>query len=111
VKTIFAAALIFALGFAGISLWNATNARRTAVSSSQIFIHGTPVCVMERAGRIHATVGMCSTSEEGTRGKDPDGGNLFRSGPPPPGEPDLRLPPGHPPIGLPPAPGQRRVLI
>ena len=61
VKTILATALILALGITGISLWGAVHAQRMDVSSSQIFIHGTPVCVMQQAGEIIASVGMCGT--------------------------------------------------
>jgi hypothetical protein len=53
VKTILATALILALGITGISLWGAVHARRMAVSSSQIFVHGTPVCVLQRGGSFY----------------------------------------------------------
>jgi hypothetical protein len=107
VKTILAAALIVALGITGISLWGAMHARRMAVSSSQIFIHGTPVCVLERAGEIRATLGMCGS--HGTDSRE-DG---FGSGETPPRrEPHLVLPPGHPPVGPDPSfEGGRRILI
>jgi hypothetical protein len=96
VKTILAAALILALGIAGISLWGAVHAQRMAVSSSQIFVHGTPVCVMQHAGEIIASVGMCGTS----------GGESLED------EPRLDLPPGHPPVDSIPAFEEgRRILI
>ncbi|MGE5284511.1 MAG: hypothetical protein ACM3OG_06020 [Actinomycetota bacterium] len=107
-KTILATALIVALGIAGISLWGAVHARHMAVSSSQIFIHGTPVCVVEGAGEIRATVGMCGFHGTGP-GED---GSAGYGEAPPPDEPSLALPPGHPPVG--PDPGfdeGRRILI
>jgi len=56
VKAVLATALIAALVVTGLSLWGAVHARRMAVSSSQIFIHGTPVCVLERAGEIRVAI-------------------------------------------------------
>ncbi len=110
-KTILAAALILALGITGISLWEAVHARRMAVSSSQIFIHGTPVCVMEQSGRIHAMVGMCSAVGGDFRGEGPGNGGGFPGGPPSSVEPGPGLPPGHPPIGIPPASGPNREIL
>ena len=49
-------ALILALGVTGISLWSAVHARRVAVSASQIYIDGTPVCV-HAAGTGYRCVG------------------------------------------------------
>jgi hypothetical protein len=96
VKTILATALILALGIAGISLWGAVHAQRMAVSSSQIFVHGTPVCVMQQAGEILASVGMCGTL----------GGETLED------EPRLDLPPGHPPVdSIPEFEEGRRILI
>ena len=96
VKIILATALILALGITGISLWGAVHAQRMDVSSSQIFIHGTPVCVMQLAGEILASVGMCGTP----------GGESMEDGP----RPDL--PPGHPPVDSIPAFEEgRRILI
>ena len=95
-KIILATALILALGITGISLWGAVHAQRMDVSSSQIFIHGTPVCVMQHAGEILASVGMCGTP----------GGESMEDGP----RPDL--PPGHPPVDSIPAFEEgRRILI
>jgi hypothetical protein len=107
VKTVLAAALIVALGITGISLWGAVNAQRSAVSSSQIFIHGTPVCVLERAGELRATVGVCGFHGNGSGEGGSGSGEM-----PPAIEPHLVLPPGHPPVG--PDPGfeeGRRILI
>jgi hypothetical protein len=96
VKAILATALILALGITGISLWGAVHAQRMAVSSSQILIHGTPVCVTLHAGEIRASVGICGTSGGESR---EDG---LRPG----------LPPGHPPVDFPPALEEgRRILI
>lgn len=62
-----------------------------AVASSQIFIHGTPVCVVQQGKRIVARVGQCDAD-----GSLPDGSAretvpFYRWGAP-------ILPPGHPPI-------------
>jgi hypothetical protein len=112
VKAILATALILALGITGISLWGAVHAHRMAVSSSQIFINGTPVCVMQQAGEIRASVGMCGTPG-GESWEDGFGnGGVFHGGTSSPIEPRLGLPPGHPPIGNPPAlEEERRILI
>jgi len=83
VKTILAAAMILALGVASILLWEAAHARSMAVSSSQIFVHGTPVCVVQQAGEIFASVGMCGAS--GSESAEDD-------------EPRFGLPPWHPPV-------------
>ena len=96
-KTILAAAMILALGVTGILLWEAAHARRMAVSSSQIFIHGTPVCVMQQGGVIVAAVGTC----------DPPGGQATEDG-----FGNGGLPLGHPPVDSPPAfEEERRTLI
>ena len=74
-------------------------------SSSQIYIHGTPVCVFQEGKDIMAKVGECgmekSPPEENSLGEIPFHGHGG-------GE----LPPGHPPIdqGMFPE-DQRRVLI
>lgn len=112
VKAFLAAALILALGITGISLWGAVHAQRMTVSSSQIYIDGTPVCVMQQGGDITASLGMC-----GTPGSDsPEGGfgngGVRHRGTPYPLQPRHRLPPGHPPVGLPPDMEEgRRILI
>lgn len=111
-KAILATALILALGITGISLWGAVHAQRMAVSSSQIFIHGIPVCVMQQGGEIRASVGMCGTP--GGESQEDGFGNegVFHGGAPSPLEPRLGLPPGHPPVDSPPALEEgRRILI
>jgi len=111
VKAILAAALILALGITGISLWGVVHAQRMAFSSSQIFIDGTPVCVMQHGGDIIASVGRCDTP----RGEETDGfgnGDAFHGRRPGPVDPRFRLPPGHPPIDSPPDMEKgRRILI
>ena len=111
-KIILATALILALGITGFSLWGAAHAQRMAVSSSQIFIHGTPVCVMQHAGEILASVGMCGTPGGESREDGFGNGVLFHGETPSPLEPRLGLPPGHPPVDSIPAFEEgRRILI
>ncbi len=98
VKAILATALILALGITGISLWGAVHARRMAVSSSQIFIHGTPVCVMQHAGEILASVGMCGSPGSEYREDSFGNGGLFHGEVPSLPEPRPGLPPGHRPV-------------
>ncbi len=111
-KTILAAALILAMAISGFSLWNAVHAQRVAVSSSQIFIDGTPVCVMQEGRDIIASVGMCGAPG----GESPEdgigsGGGFHRRAPYP-GDLHPVLPPGHPPIDSPPGMEEgRRILI
>jgi hypothetical protein len=112
VKTILAAAMILALGVTGILLWEAAHARRMAVSTSQIFVHDTPVCVMQHAGEIIASVGMCGTSGSESREDDFGNGGAFHGEAPSTLEPRFRLPPGHPPVDSPPVLEEgRRILI
>ena len=112
VKTILATALILALGITGISLWGAVHAQRMAVSSSQIFVHGTPVCVMQQAGEIIASVGMCGTPGGEPQEDDYGNGDVFHGEGPPLVEPRFGLPPGHPPVDSTPAFEEgRRILI
>jgi hypothetical protein len=97
VKLILAAAMVLTLGVTGILLWEAAHARSMAVSSSQIFVHGMPVCVVQQAGEIIASVGMCGGS--GSESGEYDVGNRG-------------LPPGHPPVdALPVIEEGRRILI
>ena len=112
VKTILAAAMIVALGVTGILLWETAHARRMAVSSSQIFIHGTPVCVLQQGGVIIASVGTCDTPG-GEATEDAFGnGDAFHGGTPAPVDPRFGLPPGHPPVDShPPFEEERRTLI
>lgn len=106
-KTVLVAAILAAVGVAAVSLWGIGHDRMYTNSSSQIYIHDTPVCVIQRDGAIHARVGACGTTSE-----DAPGGGVgrFRV----PGHPRLELPPGHPPIGPddgPVAAPDRRILI
>ena len=111
-KTVLATAMILALGITGILLWEAAHARRMAVSSSQIFVHGTPVCVMQQAGEIVASVGMCGRPGSGPREDDYGSGGAFHGEAPPAFERRFGLPPGHPPVDSPPDFGEgRRTLI
>lgn len=112
-KTFLSAALILVLGITGISLWGAVHAQHMAVSSSQIFIHDTPVCVVQQAGEIRATVGSCETPGEETQEDDPGNGGDPHGGMLSPHDPRLGLPPGHPPLDSSPdfIEEGRRVLI
>ena len=111
-KTILATALILALGITGISLWGTVHAQRMAVSSSQIFVHGTPVCVMQQAGEIIASVGMCGTPGGESREDDFENGGGFHGEEPSPLLPRFGLPPGHPPVDSAPSfEKERRILI
>ena len=112
-KTFLAAALILALGFSGISLWGVVHAHRMAVSSSQIFIDGTPVCVLQQGGDILASVGMCGTPGVGSPEDGFGNGDVFHGGTPYHSlEQRLNLPPGHPPVDSAPDMEEgRRILI
>ena len=106
-----AVALVFAVGVAAASLWEFGSACGVSPSTSQIFIHGTPVCVTQRGAEIRATVGACGALPGGMEG---DGSYRHRGRSPVPGNPRLELPPGHPPIGPDDGPlgeRNRRVLI
>jgi len=112
VKAFLAAVMIIALGITGIFLWGAVHARRMGISSSQIFIHGTPVCVMQLAGEIVASVGRCGPSGGESREDAFGNGEGFHGGTPSPIGPRLGLPPGHPPVdSLPDPEEERRILI
>lgn len=97
-KTMLATALILALGITGISLWGSVHAQRMAFSSSQIFVHGTPVCVIQQAGEIIASVGMCGASGGESLGGDFENGGVFHGEAPSSIKPGFELPPGHPPV-------------
>jgi hypothetical protein len=107
VKTILTATLagMFLL-YAGF-LFRASEPHAYLVSSSsQIYIHGTPVCVTQQGKDIVAKVGEC-----GVPTLSPDSDSMerlpFRHG-----HPGMNLPPGHPPIDQEIFPhGQRRLLI
>lgn len=69
-----------------------------SASASQIYIHGTPVCVFRQGESIVARVGEC---DEGVAPGDEAPGDAT----PDFGGPDLSLPPGHPPVGPDMSPG------
>ena len=97
-KAILATVLILALGITGVSLWGVIHAQRMEVTSRQIYIDGTPVCVMQQGGEIAASVGICGTAV-GESLEDGSGNEgSFHGGMRPPFDPHLGLPPGHPPI-------------
>lgn len=101
-KTMLVSAMILALGVTGILLWEGAHARRMAVSSSQIFVHGTPVCVIQKAGEIIASVGLCGASRSESREDGFGNGGGFHGEAPSTNEPRFGLPPGHPPVDYPP---------
>jgi hypothetical protein len=109
-KTILATAMIVAFGITGISLWHAAHTRSTDFSSSQIYIHGTPVCVVRHDGEIVAAVGRCDAygNQSWERGFGTGRGSLGES-PYHREEPSV-LPPGHPPVDSPPAWDQVRKI-
>lgn len=98
----FAVASLVVIGFVGMHA-AAPPTRGANVATSQIYIHGTPVCVMKHGEAIVARVGECeSLADPGRDGPfhgDPGGTRA--------------LPPGHPPIpdGTPPDGSGRRVPI
>ena len=107
-KTVLATAMIIAFGVTGVSLWHAAHTRSIDVSSSQIYIHDTPVCVMRHGGEILASVGTCDSyrgqswgsgfgTGRGSLGESP----YYREAP-------SGLPPGHPPVDSTPVFGQPR---
>ena len=63
----------------------------TTPASSQIFIHGTPVCVTQEGNGIVARLGECAETK--VRPDETFPGNV-----PFHGRPGMNLPPGHPPI-------------
>lgn len=78
-------------------------------SASQIYIHGTPVCVFRQGESIAARVGECddgaAPGDDGSGDRVPDSAG-----------PGMALPPGHPPVGPDTSPefpdgGGRRLLI
>jgi hypothetical protein len=94
-KTILAIALVLTVGLAALWTWGSVHARRMSGPSSQIFIHGTPVCVTQREGEIEAVIGECGSSPGASEG---EGGGFHRT-PRPFGNMIPGLPPGHPPVG------------
>lgn len=61
-------------------------------TSSQIYIHGTPVCVFLLDGNIIAKVGTCGEAAGPEEDASPPSKNPFSENPP------ETLPPGHPPV-------------
>ena len=108
-RAFLAIALILMTGAASLWLWGAAHAHRMGSSSSQIFIHGTPVCVTQRGGEIVAAVGECGVHS----GSFHEGGGGFHETHPAPENPRMGLPPGHPPIDepFPEVNERRRTLI
>lgn len=94
-KTILTGALIVMTALGVLSLWGSVHARRMSGPSSQIYIHGTPVCVMQHGGEIEASIGECGSSSGTSEG----GWGGFHRAPRPFGNTTPGLPPGHPPIG------------
>ncbi|RJP24593.1 MAG: hypothetical protein C4529_02460 [Deltaproteobacteria bacterium] len=95
-RKIVAAAAMIAAGLTAYSVWGIGQDRYASDSSSQIFIHGTPVCVTQRGGGIEAAVGEC----EAVAGRGPGSGHgRFHGGNEAPGARVPALPPGHPPVG------------
>jgi hypothetical protein len=95
-------ALVLVAGAASLLFWGAGYADRVAAYSSQIFIHGTPVCVTQRGDRIEAAVGTCDANPRDPRG----GSGGYHGTRPGPVNPHMGLPPGHPPIDdMDPSPG------
>lgn len=98
-------AIVLAAAFLAVALvqWHSYRAAASPLSTSQIFIHGTPVCVFSRDGNILARVGEC-----------PDGRQLQKEIPPERmpfhGHPGLELPPGHPPVDREMTPEGRRAI-
>lgn len=73
------------------------------VSASQIFIHGTPVCVFTKDGNILARVGQCPDASPNEKGGPPERAPFHR-------HPGMDLPPGHPPVDRDIAPDDRRTV-
>jgi len=102
-KRILATALIVAFCITGIFLWHAADTRRIDFSSSQIYIHGTPVCVMRQDGEILASVGKCDAYGGQSWGRRFGTGGGFPGDTPEYREAPSGLPPGHPPVDSTPA--------
>lgn len=84
--------------------WHSYRAAEVStVSASQIFIHGTPVCVFSKDGNIMARVGQCSDVSREEKRVPPEGAPFHR-------QPGMNLPPGHPPVDQDMAPDGRRTV-
>ena len=111
-KTILATCLIVALAITGLSLLGAVHAQRMDVSSSQIYIDGTPVCVLQQGKEIIASVGICGPTGDDSREDGSGDGRSYHRGMRSPHHPHPVLPPGHPPVDSVPAwDAGRRILI
>ena len=97
-KTILTGALIVMTALGVLSLWGSVHARRMSGPSSQIYIHGTPVCVTRQGGEIIASVGMCGPYAGESREDDSGNRGSFHGEAPSALEPRFGLPPGHPPV-------------
>lgn len=104
-KTFLAIALVLSTGLVAVSLWGIVHARRMSVSSSQIILHGTPVCITQRGGEIEAAIGECGSSPGAQEGEDGE----FHGTQQPFRNPNAWLPPGHPPVGSDPDLGEGEV--
>ncbi len=104
-KTIVAIGLMTLFLVLVVVQWRAYRSSVVPASASQIYIHGTPVCVFRQGDSILATVGECESAAP--RDEAPGEGT------PDFGGPDLTLPPGHPPVGpdLSPDRGGQHILI
>ncbi len=107
-KAIVAIGLMGLLIFVGVVEWRAYHSSviPASASASQIYIHGTPVCVFRQGESIVARVGECDVE---TAPRDEAPGDQA----PDTGGPGLTLPPGHPPVGPDMSPNEdaRRILI
>ncbi len=109
-KTIVAFGLMALFLFMVVVEWGAyrPSVVPASASASQIYIHGTPVCVFRHGESIVARIGECGTDAAPRAGEPGDGI-------PNDGAPALSLPPGHPPVNpdmdMIPDGGDRRVLI
>jgi hypothetical protein len=111
-KRILAAIVIVASGITGVFLWHAANPPRIDISSSQIYIHDTPVCVMRHGGEILASVGLCDLHEGQPGNRDFGNGDGFVGESPSYRDEPSGLPPGHPPVdSFPAAERLRRIPI
>lgn len=103
-KKLFAIVLTAGFLVAALVQWHAYRAASSNPPSvNQIFIHGTPVCIISQDGNIMARVGQCPDAPQ------PDNeGTLERA--PFHGQPGMELPPGHPPVDRDMFPDGRRTV-
>jgi hypothetical protein len=79
------------------------SAAMASTSFSQIFIHGTPVCVFTQGGDVMARVGQCPDAQGAENDRLPEEA-------PSRDRPGLTLPPGHPPVDRDMFPDGRRAV-